>query len=68
MIKIMKRRYYYPDMKRGVAKYISKFPECQKVKVECRHLAGLLLSIPIPEWKWEVISMEFMIELPRTST
>jgi hypothetical protein len=39
--------------------------ECQKVKVEHRHLAGLLQPLPIPEWKWEVVTMDFINKLPR---
>jgi hypothetical protein len=41
--------------------------ECQKVKVEHRHPAGLLQPLPIPEWKWEVVTMDFITGLPRTS-
>jgi hypothetical protein len=41
--------------------------ECQKVKAEHSHPAGLLQPLPIPEWKWEVVTMEFITKLPRTS-
>ena len=27
---------------------------------------GLLQPFPIPEWKWEVISMEFITRLPKS--
>jgi hypothetical protein len=40
--------------------------ECQKVKAKHRHLAGLLQPLPIPEWKWEVVKMDFITKLPRT--
>lgn len=39
--------------------------ECQKVKVENRHTVGLLQPLPIPEWKWEVVTMYSIIKLPR---
>jgi hypothetical protein len=41
--------------------------ECQKVKVEHRHPAGLLQPLLIPEWKWEVVTMDFITGFPRTS-
>ena len=40
--------------------------KCQQVKVEHQHPAGLLQTFPIPEWKWEVISMDFILGLPMT--
>ena len=36
------------------------------VKSKCKHPFGLLHSIVIPEWKWEVISMEFITSFPKT--
>jgi hypothetical protein len=53
-------------MKQFIAEYIAKYLECQHVKVEHKHLAGLLQPLPIPEWKWETISMDFITSLPRT--
>jgi hypothetical protein len=41
--------------------------ECQRVKAEHRHPAGLLHPLTIPEWKWEVMTMYFITGLPRTS-
>jgi hypothetical protein len=39
----------------------------QKVKAEHRHPTKLLQPLPIPEWKWEVVTMDFITGLPRTS-
>ena len=54
-------------MKKEVADFIAKCLECQKVKAEHRHPAGLLQPLPIPEWKWEVVTMDFITKLPRTN-
>jgi hypothetical protein len=35
------------------------------VKVEHHHPAGLLQPQPIPEWKWETISLNFIIGFPK---
>ena len=58
MLSAIRKIYYWPGMRRDIAEYLSKCLECQQVKVEHRHPAGLLQPIPIPEWKWEVISLE----------
>jgi hypothetical protein len=54
-------------MRKEVVEYIGKCLECQKVKAEHRHPVGLLQPLPIPEWKWEVVIMDFITKLPRTS-
>ena len=54
-------------MKKEIVEYIDKCMECQKVKAENRHLVGLLQPLPIPEWKWEVVTMDFNTILPRTN-
>ena len=41
--------------------------ECQRVKVEHRHPAGLLQPLAIPEWKWEVVTIDFITTLPQTN-
>ena len=43
--------------------FIAKCQKCQLVKTEHQHSAGLLQPLPIPEWKWEVISMDFITNL-----
>jgi len=37
------------------------------VKVEHQRLGGLAQNIEIPMWKWEMINMDFVVGLPRTS-
>ena len=54
-------------MKKEIVEYIAKCLECQKVKDEHRHPAELLQPLPIPEWKWEVVTMDFITKLPRTN-
>ncbi|WVZ84490.1 hypothetical protein U9M48_031519 [Paspalum notatum var. saurae] len=39
---------------------------CQRVKAEHQRPAGLLQPLKILEWKWEEISMDFIVGLPRT--
>jgi hypothetical protein len=62
----VKTNYFWPSMKRDIVEYITRCMEWQKVKAEHRHPTGLLQPLPIPEWKCEVVTMDFIIGLPRT--
>jgi hypothetical protein len=63
----VKSHYFWPGMKKEIVEYIARCMECQKVNIEHRHLAGLLQPLPIPEWKWNVVTMDFITGLPRTN-
>jgi hypothetical protein len=53
-------------MKGNVAKFVAQCDICQRVKIERQKPSGLLQPVSIPEWKWEVISMDFINGLPKT--
>ena len=54
-------------MKSDIVEYVSKCLTCQQVKAEHQRPAGLLQPLRIPEWKWEDITMDFVVGLPRTT-
>jgi hypothetical protein len=64
---VVKIHYFWPGLKRKIVEYIARCMECQKVKAEHRHPVGLLQPLPIPEWKWEVVTMDFITGFPRMS-
>jgi hypothetical protein len=49
-----------------VAAHVAMCDVCQRVKAEHQRPAGLLHPLKIPEWKWEVIGMDFITGLPHT--
>ena len=53
-------------MKKDIAAYVAVCDICQRVKAEHQKPAGLLQPLPIPEWKWDKIGMDFITGLPRT--
>ncbi|GJV37769.1 putative reverse transcriptase domain-containing protein [Tanacetum coccineum] len=67
MYQDMKKLYWWPNMKANIATYVSKCLTCAKVKAEHQRPSGLLVQPKIPEWKWDNITMDFFIKLPKTS-
>jgi hypothetical protein len=63
----LKPLYWWTGMKREIAQYISECDTCQKVKASHLKSAGALQPLSIPSWKWDDISMDFIVGLPNTS-
>ena len=53
-------------MKKDISKYVSKCLTCQQVKAEHQVPSGLLNPVPIPQWKWDNITMDFVSSFPLT--
>ena len=53
-------------MKIDVSEFVTKCLVCQRVKAEHQVPSGLLQPIRIPEWKWDRITMDFVVGLPLT--
>ena len=62
----LKTLLWWSRMKKDIDEYVAKCLTCQQVKIEHQAPAGTLQSLPIPEWKWERITMDFVIGLPKT--
>jgi hypothetical protein len=60
----LKSRYWSYGMKRAIAEYIALCDNCERVKAEHQRPIGLLQPLKIPQWKWEEISMDFIVGLP----
>ncbi|GJW15151.1 putative reverse transcriptase domain-containing protein, partial [Tanacetum coccineum] len=67
MYQDMKKLYWWPNMKAGIATYVSKCLTCAKVKAEHQRPSGLLVQPKIPQWKWDNITMDFIMKLPKSS-
>jgi hypothetical protein len=53
----LKELFWWNNMKREIAKFVSECHTCQRVKMQ---------PLNIPEWKWEEIGMDFITGLPLT--
>jgi hypothetical protein len=54
-------------MKIEIARYMARCDTCRRIKAIHMKTAGPLQSLPIPAWKWEDISTDFIVGLPRTT-
>ena len=53
-------------MKREVSKFVYACLVYQKAKIEYHKPSSKLQPLEIPQWKWDSISMDFVVGLPRT--
>ena len=67
MYRTLQPHYWWPTMKKDVAEYVARCLTCQQIKIEHQAPAGKLRPLPIPEWKWERITIDFIVGLPRTA-
>ena len=65
MITMIRNELFWPNMKKDVAECLDRCIKCQQVKDEHQHPTRLLQPLPILEWKWEIITMDFIIGLPK---
>jgi hypothetical protein len=63
----LKPLYWWTKMKREIAQYVSECDTCQRIKASHLKSAGALQPLSIPSWKWDEISMDFIVGLPNTS-
>ncbi|KAE8735791.1 Detected protein of unknown function [Hibiscus syriacus] len=62
----LKDRFWWSGMKRSITEFVSKCLICQQVKAEHQVPSGLLQPLFIPQWKWENVTMDFVLGLPLT--
>ncbi|XP_075478831.1 uncharacterized protein LOC142519685 [Primulina tabacum] len=67
MYKDLQSLYWWPGMKRDILRFVSECLTCQQVKAEYQRPVGNLRPLPIPEWKWDNITIDFVTGLPRTA-
>lgn len=67
IIAAIRIQFFWSGMKKDVTDYIPKCMECQRVKAEHRHPTRLLQPLTIQENKWDVVTIDFITKLPRTT-
>lgn len=62
--RVVRERFSLQGLKGDVLKHVRECVDFQRNKVELSHPVDLLQPLPIPERKWESISMDFITGLP----
>jgi hypothetical protein len=63
----LRQQFWCTRMKCEAAHYVSECNTCQKVKANYLKPGGILQPLSIPEWKWDDISMDIIVDLPVTA-
>ena len=63
---LARRFFWWPKMRQDVQEYVRTCDTCLRIKYQRKSPAGLLQPLPVPEQKWQSVSMDFIVELPLT--
>ena len=66
MYQTIKENYWWSGIKKDITDFVSRCLVCQQVRAKHQKPFGTLHPLPILKWKWEHITMDFVIGLPRT--
>jgi len=67
MYQDLKLHYWLVGIKKDIADYVACCLTYQRVKTEHQRPRGLIQPLPIPVWKWEHITMDFIVGVLRTN-
>ena len=67
MLELLKRTYWWPELKEDIKKYVQKCFKCQQNKVQHQRKAGELHLLEIPQEPWQEISMDIIGPLPKSN-
>ena len=66
MYRDLRQRFWWTRMKRDIAQFVAECDVCRCIKAEHQRPAGTLKPLPIPEWKWDTVGMDFITGFPNT--
>lgn len=65
-VDLLHRSFYWPGQYSDVVGIVSRCDVCQRIKPSTQAPAGLMQPLHVPSRKWQSISMDFVVGLPRT--
>lgn len=67
MYRDLRSMFWWRNMKRCIGLFVRGCMTCQQVKAEHQRPSGLLEPLTIPQWKWEHITMDFVMGFPKSA-
>ena len=65
-VKLTRKSYLWPSLHEDVLEHVRHCATCQKNKPQTQLPAELLQPVELPEDRWQVVTMDFITQLPRT--
>ena len=65
-IELLSRSMYWPGMAKSVQKFVTSCDTCQRNKPSNKKPAGLLQPLEIPKRNWQHVTMDLIVQLPKT--
>src|SRR5271163_1772770 len=66
-LELVSRNYWWPQMSRYIGKYVSTCDMCLRTKAPRQPPIGELHPLLVPDSPWDVISVDFITELPEAN-
>jgi len=66
MLELIKRNYWWPEIKSNIKKYMQEYTKCQQNKMQYMKKAGKLHLLETLEQLWQEISIDIIGPLPRS--
>ena len=67
MMELLKRTYWWLELKEDVKRYVQEYFKCQQNKVQHQKKAGELHPLEIPQGPWQEISIDIIGPLPKSN-
>ena len=64
---LISRQFWWPKMREDVQSFVAQCASCQQNKPVQQAPLGLLTPLQIPDTRWHTVTMDFIMDLPKTT-
>jgi hypothetical protein len=64
---LISRQFWWPDLRNTVQTAVQSCLSCQRSKASTKRPFGLLQPLEIPDSRWHTVTMDFIMDLPRSA-